>query len=133
MEAEIQKLLDTFADLQEKADVNACFGEPVTIEGRTVIPVAEVAYGFGMGAGYGTTTEEDDDDVEETSGGVGGGGGGGGGVKARPLAAIEVTPEGVWVEPIIDEQKVALAGMLLGGWTIFWLAKALIVIFGQRE
>ena len=129
MEAEIQKLLDTFADLREKADVNACFGEPVTIEGRTVIPVAEVAYGFGMGVGYGTTTEEDD--PEETSGGVGGGGGGG--VQARPLAAIEVTPEGVWVEPIIDEQKVALAGILLGGWTIFWLAKALIVIFGQQE
>lgn len=130
MEAEIQKLLETFADLQEKADVNACFGEPVTIEGRTVIPVAEVAYGFGMGIGYGTTTEEDD--AGET-GDSGGGGGGGGGVKARPLAAIEVTPEGVWVAPIIDEQKVALASILLGGWIIFWLAKALIVIFGQRE
>ena len=128
MEAEIQELLDAFADLREKADVNTCFGTPVTIEGRTVIPVAKVAYGFGMGIGHGIATEEA---PEETSGGAGGGGGGG--VMAHPFAAIEVTPEGVWVDPIVDEQKVMLARTLVIGWAIFWLAQALSKIFGQQK
>lgn len=128
MEAEIQELLDAFADLREKADVNTCFGTPVTIEGRTVIPVAKVAYGFGMGVGRGIATEED---PEETNDGAGGGGAGG--VMAHPLAAVEVTPEGVRVDPIVDKQKVVLAGILLSGWLVFWLAQVLIRIFGQRE
>jgi uncharacterized spore protein YtfJ len=128
MEAEIQELLDTLADLREKADVNTCFGTPVTIEGRTVIPVAKIAYGFGMGIGHGIATEEE---PEETSGGAGAGGGGG--VMAHPLAAVEVTSEGVWVDPIVDKQKMALAGILLSGWLVFWLAQVLIRIFGQRE
>ena len=114
MEAEIQELLDAFADLREKADVNTCFGKPVTVEGRTVIPVAKVAYGFGMGVGHGIATEEE---PEETSSGAGGGGGGG--VIAHPFAAIEVTPAGVWVDPIVDEQKLALARTMLIGWAIF--------------
>ena len=126
MEAEIQTLLDSMADMREKANVNACFGEPVAAEGRTVIPVAEVAYGFGMGIGHGPVAEEET--PEEASGG-----GGGGGVRARPLAVIEVTPEGTWVESIIDEQKVALAGVLLAGWAVFWLARALVKIFGRQE
>nr|HID13185.1 hypothetical protein [Anaerolineae bacterium] len=126
MEAEIQTLLDSLADLRKKANVNACFGEPVTAEGRTVIPVAEVGYGFGLGVGHGPVVEEEA--LKET-----GGGGGGGGVRARPLAVVEVTPEGTWVKPVIDEQKVALAGVLLVGWAVFWLARALVQIFGQRE
>ena len=128
MEAEIQELLDTFADLREKADVNTCFGVPVTVEGRTVIPVAQVAYGFGMGLGHGIATEEE---PEETSGGAGGAGGGG--LAARPLAAIEGTPEGGWGDSIVDKQKVALAGTLLSGWIVFWLAQVLIRVLGRRE
>ncbi len=129
MENGINKLVDTLAELQERANVNACFGEPVVVEGRTVIPVASVGYGFGMGMGEGTAVEDGEDTEEST----GSGGGGGGGMGARPLAAIEVTSEDVRVEPIMDEQKIALAGILLSGWAIFWLAAALISIFGPRE
>lgn len=132
MENEINKLVDAFAELQERANVNACFGEPVVVEGRTVIPVASVGYGFGMGMGEGTAVE-DGEDGEETEESTGSGGGGGGGMGARPLAAIEVTSEDVRVEPIMDEQKIALAGILLSGWAIFWSAAALISIFGPRE
>lgn len=126
MEAEIRTLLDSLAELREKADVNAVFGEPVTAEGCTVIPVAKVAYGFAMGIGHGTAAEEGtaEDATEGSSGG-----GGGGGVLARPLAVVGVTPEGVWVEPIVDEHKLALAGGLLAGWAIFCLARALVKIF----
>lgn len=136
MEAEIQQLLDAFADLRERANVNTCFGEPVTVEERTVIPVASVGYGFGLGMCQGSEigeTEETEETEEADDAAEMAGSGGGGGMGARPLAAIEVTPEGTRVEPIIDEQKVALAGILLGGWTVFWLGRALIGIFGRRE
>jgi uncharacterized spore protein YtfJ len=36
-------------------------------------------------------------------------GGGGGGAAARPVAAIEIGPQGVIVEPIIDVTKIVLA------------------------
>lgn len=135
MEAEIQKLFDSFANLQEKANVNAVFGEPVTVENRTVIPVARVAYGFGMGIGHGTMAEEEveekttEETVEETVQGVGGGGGSG--LLARPFAIVEVTPEVTRVKSIVDEQKLALAGVLLIGWIALCLARTLVKIFGQ--
>jgi len=128
MEMEISKLLDSLAGLREKASVNAVFGEPVIAEGRTVIPVARVAYGFGLGIGHGPMAEEEV--AEEAAEGAGGGGVGG--VSACPLAVVEVTPEGTWVEPIVDEQKIALAGALLTGWAVFCLARALVKIFGRR-
>lgn len=120
MEREIQKLLDSLAALRSKADVNAAFGEPVATEGRTVIPVAEVAYSFEVGV-----EGEAADEIAA--------GGGSGGMSARPLAVIEVTPQSTVVRPIIDEQKLALAGALLVGWAVFCVARALVKILGQRE
>jgi uncharacterized spore protein YtfJ len=125
MDAEVQALLDAFADLRERANANACFGEPVTAESRTVIPVAKVGYGFGMRAGQ-----------EAAAGGEAGdetgvGGGGFGGLRARPFAVVTVTPEDTWVEPIVDEQKLAIAGALLIGWVVICLARTLGKIFGQ--
>ena len=131
MDKEIQTLLDSFADLREKANVNACFGEPVTVEGRTVIPVAEVGYGFGLGVGHGPAVKAEAPEGETSE--EAGGGGGGGGAKARPIAVVEVTPEGTQVKPVIDEQKVALAGMLFAGWAVFCLARALVKIFGRQK
>ncbi len=129
----VQGLLDSIAELQEKANVNAIFGDPVIFEERIVIPVAKVAYGFGMEVGSGPTdeAERDTEDWEESD--ERSGGGGGGAVHARPFAVIEVTPERVRVEPIVDEQKLAMAGSLLAGWVILCLARTLVKIFGQRE
>lgn len=139
MEKEIQQLLEAIADLRNKANANACFGDPVVVEDCVVIPVANIGYGFGAGVGQDTKMGEmdamgemkkdkpDDDFGSET------GGGGGGGAAARPIAAIEVTSKGARVEPIVNEQKLALAGALLVGWNVFWLARALIKIFGPRD
>jgi uncharacterized spore protein YtfJ len=137
METEIQKLLEALADLREKADVDACFGEPVGIEGRTIIPVAKVVYGFGMGIGRATAAEEEtagetEGEAAEEADGDGSSGAGGGGVLAQPFAVVEVTPEGTRVQAIIDEQKVTLAAGLLAGWAVFWLARALTKIFGRQ-
>jgi len=126
MESELQRLFDSVETLGRKANVNAAFGKPVVAEGRTLIPVAEVSYGFGLGFGVAGGGEE----VAEDEGSSGGGGGGG--VHTRPVAVVEVTPEGVRVEPLVDEEKITVAGILLIGWSIFWIARALMRIFGRR-
>ena len=39
--------------LGSAATVKSVFGEPIHAEGKTVVPVAKVAYGFGAGSGSG--------------------------------------------------------------------------------
>jgi uncharacterized spore protein YtfJ len=126
MTDDIQRLLDAFADLRDNANVNACFGEAMTIGERTIIPVAKVSYGFGMGG-----EQELPSDVESL--GTPAHGPYGGGMKSSPLGVIEVTEGETRIEPVIDEQQVAVLGMLVGAWSVFWLAKVLVAIFGRRE
>jgi uncharacterized spore protein YtfJ len=126
MTDDIQRLLDTFADLRDNANVNACFGEALTVGDRTIIPVAKISYGFGMGAEQGPPS-----DVESLATSTHGPYGGG--MKSSPLGVIEVAEGETRIEPVLDEQKVALLGMLVGAWSVFWLAKVLIAIFGRRE
>lgn len=121
METEVQKLLDALTDLRKRANVDAVFGKPVIADGRTVIPVAEVAYDFEMGI------------EEEAMEGGSGGSGGSGGMSVRPVAVVEVTPGSTAVKPVVDEQKLALAGALLIGWAVFWVVRALVRIFGKQE
>ena len=118
----IQELFDAVNTLQRRAKVDAAFGKPVTTEGRTIIPVAEVSYGFGLGFG---SSDSPDDQPEEASGA------GGGGTRTRPLGVIEVTQEGVRVEPVVDEQKIALATGALIGWIALCIARTLVRIFGD--
>jgi len=68
MKEEIQALLDSLASLREKANVSAVFGEPVTADDRTVIPVARIAYAFGMGGGSSTAAGEGapEESIEDT-------------------------------------------------------------------
>jgi len=121
---EMQRLFDMVGDLRRKANVNAAFGKPVAVEGRTIIPVARITYGFGLGFGIAGEGEEAEEEAA--------GGGGGGGAHAHPLAVIEVTQEGISVRAVVDEQKVALAGVILIGWIAFWIARTLMRIFGKR-
>ncbi len=126
MTGDVQKLLDTFADLREKADVNACFGDPVQVEGRTVIPVAKVSYGFGMGAEQGPGSDAAGS-TDRARGPYGGG------VKSSPLGIIEITGERVRIEPVIDEQKVVILSVLVGAWCLFWLTRVWMAVSGKRE
>ncbi|WP_254536410.1 GerW family sporulation protein [Halomarina litorea] len=64
--------------LSEAASVEAVYGDPLTVDGRTVIPVARVAYGFG--GGYDPMADREK-----------GASGGGGGVRASPVGVLEVT------------------------------------------
>lgn len=85
------------------------YGEPIVAGGKTIIPVATIAYGFG--AGSGTATKGETEGREE--GKAAGGGGGGGGVCARPLGVVEITKEETKFIPI-DEKNKLLGALLLG-------------------
>jgi uncharacterized spore protein YtfJ len=121
----IDELFVRLEDMQAQASVDAVYGQPVTVGEKVVIPMASVAYGFGLGFGEGT------DPAAGESGGAGGGEGGG--MGARPLGVIEITPEHTRVEPYVNEQAVTLAGMVLGAWSIFWVTAAVIRIMGGRR
>lgn len=111
----LDDLQKRFQEMQTKAGVKAVFGEVIEVDGRKVIPVASVQYGFGMGGGSGPKKKEE--------GEAPGGGGGGGGMRVEPIALIEVGDGKVKVQPIINVTKLALFGMLTWAWAIFWIAR----------
>ena len=93
-----------------QASVKAVYGEPISAQGRTIIPVAKIMYGYGAGAGTGG--------VGDTSA-RGEGGGGGGGVRAVPVGVIEVSDQQTRFVPITDRRKLTgavLAGIGIGMW-----------------
>jgi len=123
----INRLFDSVDKMRDTAQWRAVFGEPETVEGKTLIPVAQVGYGFGLGFGQGSRPTE----AEEEPPAGGEGGGGGGGASAKPLGTIVVTPETVYYQPLTDWGKVALAGLGVGALLILQLAKTLRAIFGR--
>lgn len=89
------------------ASVKNIFGEPIQHNGRTVVPVARVAYGFGGGGGSGKLPE-------------GEGGGAGVGVVALPVGVVDISDEGTRYISFSPNKKLlgafavgALAGMFL--------------------
>jgi uncharacterized spore protein YtfJ len=124
---QMQTLIDKIIEAPTQVSVDKVFGAAQQVEGRTLIPVAEISYGYG--AGFGTATDEEEPVAEGEQPKGSSGGGGGVGAKARPLAYIEVGPEGTSVQPIMDEQKVAMAGILLSAWVIGWLGLVLKTLF----
>ena len=115
----------------ENMGASSVFGEPAVEHGVVVIPVAQVEFGFGFGSGYseGSAKSEELEEVgeeQEEAGsaeaeGTGGGGGGGAGGRATPRGYIRITPEEVKYEPIQDEMRVPLAGIVMVAWSVFWI------------
>jgi uncharacterized spore protein YtfJ len=112
----IQQLLESMAErVSASASVRNVYGDPVVIGNRTVIPAAQVRYGFGGGGGR--------PKGEEASGG-----GGGGRVSASPCGALEITPEGSRFIAFGEERKVG-AALALG----FVLGAALVALSGAQR
>jgi uncharacterized spore protein YtfJ len=114
----LEDVLGRLTRIDEKATVRTVFGEPIHQNGRTIIPVAKVAYGFGFGGGRNAEKEQEEEESNE-------GAGGGGGVSVRPVAILEITEKETRVRPIVDVTRLALAGMLLTAWNIFWITYTL--------
>jgi uncharacterized spore protein YtfJ len=132
---EIKAVLEKISAISETVNVDAVFGKPETAGDRVLIPVAEIAYGFGVGAGVapqGAKSPDEEEAAGPTSEPAVGAGGGAGG-RARPIAYIEIGPDGTKVESIMDEQKIALAGILLSAWAIGWVGLVLKILFSPRR
>lgn len=91
------------ARIMEGTGADSVFGRPVEAGDRLVIPAATVIRAGGFGFGGGSQDEGEDGDVQS-----GGGGGGGGHALGRPVAVIEVGPDGVRVRPVIDLTHVGI-------------------------
>jgi len=118
----IDRLFGTFDDLKKSAQVSAVFGQPQTMGERTIIPIARVSYGFGLGFG-----EDIIQGKEKTDSGAEGGGW----VGARPVGVLVITPEETRVEPIVDKGRIALATGVFTAWTVFFITRALVKIFSR--
>ena len=92
----------TLGEIERLLNTRTVVGEPITVEGNTIIPL--VAVGFAFGGGGGSGKDQKLSSVE----GAGGGAGGGGGVK--PVAVIIISKDGVRVEPV--RWGTAMAGKL---------------------
>ncbi|MEJ2107165.1 MAG: spore germination protein GerW family protein [Acidiferrobacteraceae bacterium] len=77
-------------EIERMLNTKTVVGDPITVEGNTLIPLISVGFGFGAGGGEGTDPAK--------GAGTGGGTGGGGGVK--PVAVVIINQDGVRVEPI---------------------------------
>lgn len=109
---DMKELLPPIAErLKESATVKTVYGEPVTAGGKTVIPVAKVAYGFGGGSGK----EGKKGETEE-------GFGGGGGVKVSPVGVLEITDKETRFIAIPDWKR-ALGMIAVGFFTGLMLVR----------
>ena len=88
------------------------YGEKSTLDGRDILPVAAVVFGFGAGEGSG---EMPDDDVLPARRGEGSGGGGGG--YTIPLGAYVAGQDGLVFRsnPVALVAVIAVLASVIGG------------------
>ena len=77
-------------EIERMLNTKTVVGDPITVEGNTLIPLISVGFGFGVGGAEGNDPKK--------GAGTGGGTGGGGGVK--PVALVIVNKDGVRVETV---------------------------------
>ena len=112
---DIDRFFEEFADTRKQASVDGVFGTPIEADGQTVIPIASAIYGYGIGAG-----------VSERDGKPNAGAGGGGGYMARPMAMAVINKDGVRIKPIMNPERIAIAGILMIAWSTFWVARVFL-------
>lgn len=116
--------------LERSLSIRHVYGEPVQNGDTTVIPVAQVVYGFGAGGGRGPgrrltraavdrAAEEQGPDDEKGQHRAEGSGGGGG-VRLTPVGALEIGPMGtrfVHFRPLAPLAAAIGCGLAIG-WLI---------------
>ncbi len=104
----LREVFTSIADrLHENATVQTVYGEPIVAEGKTIIPVARVRFGFGGGGG----TQENHTSNGSTKPAASGGGGGGG-AEVSPVGFIEITAGETRYVSIEDRRKAVRAVVL---------------------
>ena len=107
-----KQLIDSAVEhLQATASVKTVYGDPVIVDGKTVIPVARVALGFGGGTGHkkiegagGSEAAANEPDE-----------GAGGGVSAKPIGVVEITGQDTKFIPFGQTKKLAISALVGSG------------------
>lgn len=98
---DVEKLVKTtLGEIEKVLDSKTVVGEPIVIEGTTLIPLMSVGFGFAAGGGSGKG------EIKEKT--EAGGSGSGGGVGVRPIAIIVIDKDGVRIEPIKGGMSAAI-------------------------
>jgi uncharacterized spore protein YtfJ len=96
---ELTEILKTITgEMKNALSARTAVGDPVTVEGKTVIPLMSVGMGFGAGSGSGKVDNP-------------GGSGGGGGMGMKPVAVIIIDQDGVRVERLKEAQHTLIEHM----------------------
>jgi uncharacterized spore protein YtfJ len=82
----------TMGEIEKMLNTKTVVGDPVVVDGTTLIPLISVGFAFGAGAGSGKMSQKQQQE------GSGGGTGGGAGIK--PVAVIVIDKNGVRIEAI---------------------------------
>lgn len=109
-------LLPIFEKFSSARDVSLVYGDPIEMQGRTIIPVAKVKYSVGAGAGAGYEREGPDPDSSaggEVEGGHGEGAGGS--FQIKPVGIYDVTAEKTVYRPIVPVELIILLPLMMTG------------------
>ena len=97
----VEKLVKTTLEEIEKVlSARTVVGEPMVIQGATLIPLISIGFGFGAGGGEGKG--------EAKQKGEGACGGTGGAAWVKPIAVVIVDKGGVRIEPIMGSMAFAI-------------------------
>jgi uncharacterized spore protein YtfJ len=132
--APTEEMVRRIGAIQDEVGASVCFGTPVERNGHTIIPVARVSFGYGMGFGGGSGGKgiPGEFGTESAEGGEGGGGGGGGGGSSTPVAVIDVAEGEVHIKPITDTTRIAIANFALVAWLGFWVMLTIRTVSRER-
>jgi uncharacterized spore protein YtfJ len=96
---DVERLVKTtMGEIQALLNTKRVIGDPIEVQGRTLIPLVGLGFGFGAGGGSGSGTGPRRGEAGPHGEGTGGGTGGGGGV--RPVGVIIIEKDSVRVEGI---------------------------------
>lgn len=105
-----KQLIDSAVEhLHARAGVKTVYGEPVAIDGKTVIPVARVAYGFGGGTGAKKTPPGAEGKASGAGEGVGGG------LTAKPVGVVEISGAETKFVPFGQTKRLTIAAAIGSG------------------
>jgi uncharacterized spore protein YtfJ len=129
-----EEMVRRIGTIPDEMGTTACFGQPIEKDGHTLIPVARVSFGYGMGFGGGSGGKgvPGEFGADTAEGGEGGGGGGGGGGSSTPVAVIDITRDDVRVTPITDTTRIAMSNLLFAAWAVFWVTLTIRTAVRQR-
>lgn|GEM_PF-2426709 len=101
-------LKTALGEIEKVMTANTVIGDPVSCEGKTIIPVVGMSVDFGGGGGEGSVTGKETDERNAIVGAGsalgGAGGGAGGGFTIKPLALIIIDKGELRIEHLKVEQ-----------------------------